>query len=65
MEWKLQPTRAYLHHLPPDHVLYKLDFKNAINSIKRDKILEVVKETIPELPLCLYLLLLTFNPLPP
>ena len=30
-------------------VLVKLDFKNAFNSIRRDKMLEAVKQHIPEL----------------
>ena len=42
-------TRAYLNLLPTDHVLLKLDFRNAFNSVRRDKMLEAVKETIPEL----------------
>ena len=42
-------ARVYLHHLIPDHVLLKLDFRNAFNSIRRDKMLEAARENIPEL----------------
>ena len=42
-------ARVYLHHLIPDHVLLKLDFRNALNSIRRDKMLEATRENIPEL----------------
>ena len=42
-------ARTYLHHLPPDHILVKLDFKNAFNIIRRDKMLEAVRESRLEL----------------
>ena len=42
-------ARTYLHHLPPFHILVKLDFKNALNTIRRDKMLEALMESIPEL----------------
>ena len=48
-EAAVHSARFYLHHLLPDHVLLKLDFRNAFNSIRRDKILEVARESIPEL----------------
>ena len=42
-------ARMFLNNAPPDHLLVKLDFKNAFNSLRRDKMLEAVKKTIPEL----------------
>ena len=42
-------TRCYLHNMPPKHLLLKLDFKNAFNSLRRDKMLEAVKHSAPEL----------------
>ena len=41
--------RRLLNNLPDDHVLVKLDFKNAFNSIRRDLILQSVAENIPEI----------------
>ena len=35
--------------MPSNHVLLKVDFRNAFNSVRRDKILEAVKSSIPEL----------------
>ena len=37
--------RVYLNHLPPEKAILKVDFENAFNSIKRDKILRAVKGT--------------------
>ena len=42
-------ARLYLKDLPPDHVLVKLNFKNAFNTDRRDKVLEAASEFIPEL----------------
>ena len=42
-------TRLYLHNMPPGHLLLKLDFINAFNTLRRDKMLESVKEYAPEL----------------
>ena len=42
-------THRLLNNLPDDHVLVKLDFKNAFNSIRRDLILQSVAENIPEI----------------
>ena len=42
-------TRLYLRNMPPGHLLLKLDFKNAFNTLRRDKMLESVKEYAPEL----------------
>ena len=40
-------ARRYLANLQPDHAILKLDFKNAFNSIRRDKMLEVAKSCSP------------------
>ena len=32
----------YIHHLLPGHTVVKLDFKNAFNSVRRDKMLDTV-----------------------
>ena len=42
-------ARQYLESMPSNHVLLKVDFRNAFNSVRRDKILEAVKSSIPEL----------------
>ena len=42
-------ARQYLESVPSNHVLLKVDFRNAFNSVRRDKILEAVKSSIPEL----------------
>ena len=41
--------RLYLHNAPPDRSPIKLDFQNAFNSLRRDKMLEAVREAVPEL----------------
>lgn len=42
-------ARLYLHDLDPTKAVLKLDFKNAFNSIRRDKMLEAVQELAPGL----------------
>ena len=42
-------ARIYLKDLPNNHVLIRLDFKNAFNSVRRGKVLKAVKEVVPEL----------------
>ena len=42
-------ARQYLDSMPSTHVMLKVDFRNAFNSVRRDKILEAVKSSIPEL----------------
>ena len=48
-EAAVHAARQYLHSLPPDMLLLKLDFSNAFNSIRRDKMLLAVKKLVPEL----------------
>ena len=42
-------ARRYLHHLQMGHAIVKLDFRNAFNSIWRDKMLEAVRELVPDI----------------
>ena len=42
-------TRRYLENLPIGHVLIKIDFKKAFNTIRQDSILEAVDLHFPEL----------------
>ena len=48
-EAAIHAARIYLNHLPLQKALLKIDFKNAFNSIRRDKVLEAVEVHIPEL----------------
>ena len=48
-EIAVHATRRYLQSLVPGHVLIKIDFSNAFNSVRRDVILEAVQQHIPEL----------------
>ena len=48
-EAAVHATRRYLQNLPPGHVILKIDFSNAFNSVRRDVILEAVKQHLPEL----------------
>ena len=47
-------TRQYLHHMPQYHLLLKLDFRNAFNSLRRYKMLEAVQQYIPDLSSFIY-----------
>jgi hypothetical protein len=40
-------ARRYLSSLDIDHVMFKLDFRNAFNSIRRDRMLHCVRERAP------------------
>ena len=42
-------ARRYVDNLPLSHVLVKLDFKNAFNSVRRDVVREAVEISAPEL----------------
>ena len=48
-EAAVHATRRFVQNLPVDHVLVKLDFSNAFNSIRRDVILEAVAANMPEI----------------
>ena len=45
----MHSTRRFLFSIPDSHVVAKLDFTNAFNSIRRDSLLEAVATHIPEL----------------
>ena len=42
-------ARTYLHNMELNHLMLKLDFKNAFNCLRRDKMLEAVRECAPAL----------------
>ena len=42
-------ARQFIHNIPDDHLQLNLDFKNAFNSLRRDKMLEAVGEATPDL----------------
>jgi len=48
-EAAVHSARRYLEALPEDHVLVKLDFRNAFNSIHRREMLLAVHSRMPEL----------------
>ena len=48
-EAAVHAARLYLHDTSPGTALLKLDFSNAFNFIRRDKVLEAVLEHAPEL----------------
>jgi len=47
-EAAIHATRRYVSNMPADHVIIKLDFKNAFNSLRRDAMLEAVERDVPE-----------------
>ena len=49
VEAAIHAARCYLHHLTPGQAVIKLDFKNAFNSVHRDKILGVVLDLAPRI----------------
>jgi hypothetical protein len=49
MEAAVHATRRYLQHLPSDHSIVKLDFRNAFNTLRRDALLEATQSILPEL----------------
>ena len=48
-EATVHASRLYLLLLPPDHVLLQLDFRNAFNTVRRDKILSAARDMVPEI----------------
>ena len=48
-EAAVHASRVYLNHLPPDKAMVKVDFRNAFNTIRRDKMIRAVREHIPDL----------------
>jgi len=48
-EAAIHSARRYLQSLPADHVMVKLDFANAFNSLHRSDMLRSIYNTLPEL----------------
>lgn len=48
-EAAVHATRRFLQSMPDNHVVAKLDFRNAFNSLHRDRMLQAVSRVIPEL----------------
>ena len=48
-EAAVHAARIFLENRLPNQIMLKIDFKNAFNSIRRDVILEEIKEEFPEL----------------
>lgn len=48
-EAAVHAARIYLRDLAPDKIMLKLDFRNAFNSLRRDKMLIAVKALAPDL----------------
>ena len=48
-EAAVHSVKLYLDTLNPNQALLKLDFRNAFNSIRRDKMLEAVQDLAPDL----------------
>ena len=42
-------AHIYIQNLPPGHVMLKLNFQNAFNTLRRDKMLNTVRESAPSL----------------
>ena len=45
----MHASRVYLQNMKEHHLLLKLDFKNAFNCLRQDKILAAVSEKAPDL----------------
>ena len=48
-EAAVHSARRFLEDLPPDHVVVKLDFSNAFNSLHRPDMLQAVADRLPEI----------------
>ena len=48
-EAAVHAARLFLDNLQPNEVILKLDFKNAFNTIRRDKMLKAVRSLAPDL----------------
>ena len=49
VEAAVYATRLYLNQLQTNKALIKLDFRNAFNSVRRDKMLEAVQDLVPSI----------------
>ena len=48
-EAAVHSARRFVEDLPSDHVVVKLDFSNAFNSLDRSEMLQAVADRLPEL----------------
>ena len=48
-EAAVHTARTYFHNMHPESLMLKVDFCNAFNSIRRDKVLHSVLELAPEI----------------
>ena len=48
-EAAVHATRLYLDNMPDDHLFLKLDFSNAFNFLRSDRMLESVRQRAPEM----------------
>ena len=48
-EAALHAARRYVSQMPDSHVVVKLDFTNAFNTLRRDCLLEAIARDVPEL----------------
>ena len=48
-EAAVHATRVYLQDMPDRHLLLKLDFRNAFNSLRQDTMLLAVCERVPQI----------------
>ena len=61
-EAAVHAARLFLHTLITEHVVVKLDFKNASNSIQRDKMLTTVRDLVPAFPFYTLRVFIPFTP---
>jgi hypothetical protein len=60
-EVAIHATRRFLESMPDDHVAVKIDFSNVFNCIRRDSVLAVVAENVPEIyRFCQHTIILPF-----
>ena len=48
-EAAVHAARVFLQNLQPGHLILKLDFRNAFNCLRRDKMIMAVRKLVPEL----------------
>ena len=48
-EAAVHALRRYAEDLPNDHIIVKLDFTNAFNTLRRDEMLEAIWREVPEI----------------
>ena len=48
-EAAIHALRRYAEDLPKDHIIVKLDFTNAFNTLRRDEMLDAIWKELPEI----------------